>query len=316
MKYHHHSLICMYIVLFMAIICIQGCIKLPGMCSSNIDCESSEYCNKTDGNCNGMGKCESKPDICPTLYDPVCGCDGNTYPNECTAAVNGVSVDHKGECKQASCWYNEMCGEGYYCYFRDCALETGICEPRPDACIDLWDPVCGCDGKTYSNACYAAAAGVSVDYEGECKPVSHDCFSNADCGSESYCQKETGNCNGSGECNPRPQVCPDVWDPVCGCDGKTYSNACCAAAAGVSVDYEGECKPVSQNCFSNGDCGSDEFCMKAMGDCNGLGNCEQRPEVCITLYDPVCGCNGQTYSNECVAAGHGVSVAYKGECKQ
>ena len=36
---------------------------------------------------------------------------------------------------------------------------------------------------------------------------------------------------------------------------------------------------------------------------------------CITLYDPVCGCNGITYSNSCVAKTRGgVSSYFDGEC--
>lgn len=37
------------------------------------------------------------------------------------------------------------------------------------ACIEIYDPVCGCNNKTYSNACYAQAYGVSVSHNGECK---------------------------------------------------------------------------------------------------------------------------------------------------
>jgi DNA repair exonuclease SbcCD ATPase subunit len=37
------------------------------------------------------------------------------------------------------------------------------------ACITLWDPVCGVNGKTYSNECFANLAGIEIDYMGPCE---------------------------------------------------------------------------------------------------------------------------------------------------
>jgi hypothetical protein len=68
-----------------------------------------------------------------------------------------------------------QCSEGEFCNYppeAQCgaADQTGICEPRPEFCTEQYEPVCGCDGQTYSNACYAAREGVSVASAGECTP--------------------------------------------------------------------------------------------------------------------------------------------------
>ena len=41
-------------------------------------------------------------------------------------------------------------------------------EDRPQTCIQLWAPVCGKDGKTYSNDCFAELAGVEVEHDRAC----------------------------------------------------------------------------------------------------------------------------------------------------
>ncbi|MAV15396.1 MAG: hypothetical protein CBC81_000580 [Flavobacteriaceae bacterium TMED121] len=37
------------------------------------------------------------------------------------------------------------------------------------ACIEIYDPVCGCNNKTYSNSCYAEKDGVAEWTKGACK---------------------------------------------------------------------------------------------------------------------------------------------------
>jgi cysteine-rich repeat protein len=224
-----------------AVVASGACI--PG-CLGNESCADGEFCGKPPGACDETGTCQPRPDACPEIFDPVCGCDGVTYGNACVAAANGVSVAQRGECT-TTCFGSGECAPGDLCGKAPGACDSaGTCRPRPEACPLVFDPVCGCDGVTYGNACEAARNGVSVAHRGECTA---DCLDNGDCAALDFCSKATGMCDAAGVCQVRPTACPEIFDPVCGCDGSTYVNDCFAAADGVNVERRGGCGAACGN---------------------------------------------------------------------
>ncbi|ELR23881.1 uncharacterized protein ACA1_074480 [Acanthamoeba castellanii str. Neff] len=69
-----------------------------------------------------------------------------------------------------------------------------------------------------------------------------DCWADSECNSSvEYCKRRVGHCNSEGFCASRPTDCASTGTPVCTCTGETLENDCSAAAAGVTVAYEGEC---------------------------------------------------------------------------
>jgi hypothetical protein len=197
--------------------------------------------------------------------------------------------------------------------------------------------VCGCDGNTYSNACFAAAAGVNIARDGECDPVGACCLSPHGCveTTELDCREhQCGFWRGAGtECGGSGggviTLCP-IIDPIFG--------ACCLPDGSCATTYECDCDrrggtwrgnftdcAAADICPGSGQicggiigvgCPDGQFCDLPIGHCccDFQGVCRDIPQGCFDVWDPVCGCDGVTYGNACEAAAAEMSIDHDGEC--
>lgn len=95
-------------------------------------------------------------------------------------------------------------------------------------------------------------------------------------------------------------TCTREYAPVCA-NGKTYSNACLAKNAGENTHTEGACVDVSRdNLTASGETASNSF--------NGV--------ACTREYEPVCGDDGKTYPNACVAGAQKVTIIAHQSCEE
>ena len=206
--------------------------------------------------------------------------------------------------------------------FGECEMVMGIAVVEGE-CVTIsgcgWE-VGGIDYSPYSFTSFAECNALCTEEDcldladidfGECDMAMGIALVNGECISVSGCGWEVGGIDYSpyffedieaceSLCN-EPCEDPDLIDinyqcgidfePVCGCDNKTYWNACEAELHnGITSWTEGPCSCPDASAID------DDF-------------------LCFTIFDPVCGCDGNTYSNSCIAYyNNGITEWEPGQC--
>ena len=176
-------------------------------------------------------------------------------------------------------------------------------------CSFLYAPVCGCNGVTYSNEC------VADNYSGVTEWTDGECEGGSDCpeilGSMN---QSTGPCNWIFEVEDSGDGVEVTWN---------FGDAS-SEVSGYIADhhYAADGEYVVTAYYSDLSCdGVVLTTVISVEGCSGEVDCIDQDQIdndtlCTQQYEPVCGCNNVTYSNECYAYYYGgVTSWVEGECE-
>ena len=318
----------------------SGALTAAGAkCMASAECGEGAWCRKKVGTCASRGLCSAAPVKCPPSAAPVCGCDGETYPSACLAAQSGAAVDHHGACVPPACEDSAQCPDGMYCRKQSGACDSlGKCTTASGPCPYLWQPVCGCDGETWANACVMAQAGVSKLHDGECEVAACQeidpwgfgvcamflgygfdgsaCVGVSGCGCGDLCDAFHPTLAGCEE------VCADELNP-CVAEGGFCSGPFGVPAGAKAPPLYPECPPGSAE-VDLGGCGDWEVCCFETEPCIPEGGSGAvypgTPPCCPGLVSIPCGgpiageCQPCVGSFSCTACGDGVCAQPENEC--
>jgi Cys-rich repeat protein len=288
-------------------------------CFSDFDCRAPDG---QLGRCI-QGYCMFDSCICPEVWSPVCGVDGRTYPNPCYADCARVPIAHWGECEgqPGDCVTDRDCPPGTYCELGITMppMPTGVCLPLPPMEC-LADSDCPQGFRCEPGVC----PGMPCDPDGQCPPCWGQCVpASGDC-------IQTG-CSGE-ICAPYPVSSTCIWLPEYECLRYSRCELLMDAAGQRTCgwfqtpEYLACLERVQGGggCQSDADCPPGSLCAVACQDCRPgdptcapgcQGTCIQPGCACPDVYDPVCGADRRTYSNVCEAYCQNVEVAYWGACR-
>jgi hypothetical protein len=254
--------------------CVPGCVGYcvpdqPAECYSDYDCIDSagQLGRCVEGRCV-FGGLECTADwACPPGYR----CDLVQCLPDCDSTTGNCCV---GVCVPDGQVY---CNSDEECFAADGQMGrcvNGQCVFNGCVCPDVWAPVCGADGVTYPNDCYAACAGVPVVFYGECGTDPLNCFSDGECPAGMYCEfcattDPAGNCSEMGMCLPLPQMvcqgdadCPQGFTCMLTCDAGPFCDPAvdpnCSPTCDPTIDPNctttcvGQCVPLETGCIQTG----------------------------------------------------------------